>query len=111
MKLDTPLAVLQDRAGDVAQRLRIMAHPERLLMLCRMSEGEVSVTELITLTGLSQSAVSQHLATLRDAEAVEVRAEAQTRFYRILDTQVDAIIRALCAVCAPEAMEQPHPTF
>lgn len=106
MKRDTPLAVLQAHAGDVAQRLRIMAHPERLIMLCRMSEGEVSVTELISLTGLSQSAVSQHLATLRDADAVEVRAEAQTRFYRILDQQIDAIIRALCAVCGPEAFRR-----
>lgn len=103
MKMHAPLALLQQHAGEVAQRLRVLAHPDRLIMLCRMSEGEVAVGELVELTNLSQSAVSQHLATLREAGAVEARVAAQSRLYRITDCQVEAIIRALCAVCGPPA--------
>ncbi|MBX3593350.1 metalloregulator ArsR/SmtB family transcription factor [Sphingomonas sp.] len=103
MTAHAPLEILQKQAGDVAQRLRILAHPDRLIMLCRMSEGEVSVGELVDLTRLPQSSVSQHLAMLRDAGAVEARAEAQSRLYRITDAQVTAIIGALCAACGPGA--------
>ena len=72
----TNLADLKANAEDMAARLKLLSNPERLMMLCRMDEGEVSVTELIAMVGLSQSAVSQHLATLRDDGVVEVRAEA-----------------------------------
>ena len=74
------LTELKSNAGRMAARLKIMSHPERLLMLCRMDEGEVSVNELVTLTGLSQSSVSQHLAMLRDEGVVSIRGEAQTRW-------------------------------
>ena len=93
------LTELKANANRMAARLRIMSHPERLLMLCRMDEGEVSVSELIALTGLSQSAVSQHLAMLRDEDIVGIRAEAQVRFYRLTDTVVRAIIHSLCEIC------------
>lgn len=93
------LTELKANANRMATRLRIMSHPERLLMLCRMDEGEVSVSELIALTGLSQSAVSQHLAMLRDEEIVGIRAEAQVRFYRLTDPVVRAIIHSLCEIC------------
>jgi DNA-binding transcriptional ArsR family regulator len=96
-----PLELLQDHATEVAQRLRTLANRDRLIMLCRMSTGEVSVNELVELTGLPQPTVSQHLAMLRDSGTVEVRAEAQTRYYRIQDMQVAAIIEALCNICAP----------
>lgn len=102
MKIQAPLELLRAHAGAVAQRLRILAHPDRLIMLCRMSESEVSVSELVGLTGLPQTSVSQHLAMLREAGAVESRAEAQSRLYRITDRQVDAIIRALCSAYAAE---------
>ncbi len=76
-----------------------MSHPERLMMLCRMDEGEVSVGQLVELSGLSQSSVSQHLAMLRDEGVVSIRGEAQTRFYSLSDPVVSAIIHALCKVC------------
>lgn len=93
------IADLKENAGAMAARLKIMSHPERLLMLCRMDEGECSVTELVQLTGLSQSAVSQHLAMLRDEGAVATRGEAQTRYYSLRDPVVRAIIHALCEIC------------
>ncbi len=91
---------LKANAASMAARLKFMSHPERLLMLCRMDEGEVSVSELVGLTGLSQSAVSQHLAMLRDEGVVAIRGEAQTRYYSLKDPVVRAIIHALCEICA-----------
>lgn len=91
---------LKADAVQMAARLKIMSHPDRLLILCRLDEGEASVTELVDLSGHSQSAVSQHLAMLRREEIVSTRAEAQTRYYRLKDPKVRAIIRALCDICA-----------
>jgi DNA-binding transcriptional ArsR family regulator len=93
------LSDLKANASAIAARLKLMSHPERLLMLCRMDEGEVSVTELVLLTGLSQSAVSQHLAMLREEGVVRIRGEAQTRYYSLTDRIVHGIIHALCALC------------
>ncbi|MBF5092645.1 MULTISPECIES: helix-turn-helix transcriptional regulator [unclassified Novosphingobium] len=90
---------LKSNANAMAARLKLMSHPERLLMLCRMDEGEVSVNELVDLSGLSQSSVSQHLALLRDEGAVSTRGAAQTRFYSLRDPVVRGIIHALCELC------------
>lgn len=98
MKL-TDLSVIKENAALMAGRMRLMSHPERLMMLCRMDEGEVSVGQLVELSGLSQSSVSQHLAMLRDEGVVSIRGEAQTRFYSLSDPVVSAIIHALCEVC------------
>lgn len=95
----TDLSQLKANAALMAQRLKVMNHPERLLMLCRMDEGEVSVTELVALTGLSQSGVSQHLALLRAEDVVEVRVEANLRWYRLRDRVVSGVIHTLCALC------------
>ena len=95
----TDLSELKANAGHMAQRRKVMSHPERLLMLCRMDEGEVSVNELVALTGLSQSGVSQHLALLRAEDAVSVRIEANVRWYRLKDRVVSGIIHALCELC------------
>ncbi|GGN47694.1 transcriptional regulator [Novosphingobium indicum] len=95
----TDLTELKANANIMAARLKMMSHPERLLMLCRMDEGEVSVSELVALTGLSQSSVSQHLALLREEGVVAIRGEAQTRYYSLKDNVVRAIIHALCDIC------------
>ncbi len=99
MNKPTSLIELKANAAGMAAKLKIMSHPERLIMLCRMDEGEASVTELVSLSGLSQSAVSQHLALLREEEIVSIRAEAQTRYYSLKDPVVRAIIHSLCDIC------------
>lgn len=95
----TDLSELKANATIMAGRLKLMSHPERLLMLCRMDEGEVSVTELVELSGLSQSSVSQHLAMLREEGVVSIRGEAQTRFYSLTDPIMRGVIHALCELC------------
>lgn len=93
------LTELKSNAAIMSGRLKLMSHPERLLMLCRMDEGEVSVNELVELSGLSQSSVSQHLALLREEGVVNVRGEAQTRYYSLIDPIVRGVIHALCELC------------
>jgi len=95
----TDLSILKRDAREIAEYLKFLANPERLLMLCQMDEREVSVGELVELSGLSQSAVSQHLAKLREHGIVSLRGEAQTRYYSLSDPKMQRIIAALCQAC------------
>ena len=99
MKKRIPLAIMRTNADAMAERLKLLSHSERLLMLCRMAGDEVTVSELVELTGMSQSAVSQHLAKFRDRGLVTVRRDAQARFYTLVDEEVHKIIDALCDIC------------
>jgi len=101
----TDLSELKANAAHMAGRLKVMSHPERLLMLCRMDEGEVSVNELVAMTGLSQSGVSQHLAMLRNEDVVHVRIDAQIRWYSLKDPVVSGVIHAMCALCDAGAVQ------
>jgi len=87
---------LEQRAGDAAQMLKLLANETRLLILCRLvAEREMSAGAIVAAIGLGQSAVSQHLAKLRDDNLVATRREAQTIYYRIADKNVARIIATL----------------
>lgn len=103
MTKPTDLSILKRDSREMADHLKLLAHPERLLMLCQMDEREVSVGELTDLSGLSQSAVSQHLARFREQGIVSCRGEAQTRFYSLADRKMQRIIHALCEACHGES--------
>ncbi|MCE0505889.1 MULTISPECIES: ArsR/SmtB family transcription factor [unclassified Roseivivax] len=93
---------LHDKADQVAERLNLMANAKRLLILCRLAEGEASVGELQQHVDLSQSALSQHLAKLRAAEIVATRRESQTIYYRLADPETEQMMAALYEVfCGP----------
>ena len=90
-------------AGEAAALLKALAHPARLLVLCQLVEGECSVGELQPITGLSMSALSQHLAVLRDEGLVGVRRQGQSIFYRIADPAAVRVIETLAQIyCPPE---------
>ena len=92
---------LDARAGEVAEILALMANAHRLRILCRLAEGEASVGVLVQEVGLSQSALSQHLARLRAGGLVATRREAQTIFYSLAGAETHAIMAALYEVfCA-----------
>lgn len=87
---------LADRAADVAQVLGLLASAPRLMILCTLAEaGPLSVTALAGMVGLSQSALSQHLAKLRADGLVAFDREAQTLFYRIADARVLKLMETL----------------
>lgn len=93
---------MQVQAVAASDLLKAMANPQRLRVLCLLIEREMSVGELNALVDLSQSALSQHLAVLREKDLVKTRREAQTVYYSVSDGLVHDIIKVLhSAFCAP----------
>ncbi len=93
---------LRSRACEAASFLKSIANDRRLIILCELANGERAVGELEPIVGLSQSALSQHLARLRDAGLVKARREAQTIRYSLADSSVGEVIGALQGVyCRP----------
>ena len=88
--------ILCQRATEVAALLKLVANEQRLLLLCRLKEGEASVGEMVGLCNLSQSSVSQHLARMREGGIVKTRREHTTIYYSIADEQVQMLLDFLC---------------
>ncbi len=89
------------QAEAAAELLKTLGHPARLRILCRLVEGEHSVGELNADIPLSQSALSQHLALLRQQDLVTTRREAQTIFYALADGPARAILGTLHDLYCP----------
>jgi ArsR family transcriptional regulator len=89
------------KAGEAADLLRVLGHEARLMVLCQLVEGEHAAGALQDGSGLSQSALSQHLAKLRDAGLVATRREAQTIFYRLADAKAQRVLETLAALYCP----------
>lgn len=84
------------KTDKASQLLKLLANENRLLILCKLSEvGEISVTELSEHIKLSQSALSQHLAKMREQGIVSTRRESQSIFYRIDNADVAKIMQTL----------------
>jgi DNA-binding transcriptional ArsR family regulator len=90
-------AVMAEHAEEAAALLKALAHPARLLVLCRLVDGECSVGELQPLVGLSMSALSQHLSVLRELELVATRRESQTIYYSLVPGPAVGVLDALYA--------------
>lgn len=104
-----PSAMLA-KAEEAAALLANLANAKRLLVLCHLAEGERSVGALTALVGLSQSALSQHLARLRAEGLVATRREGTTIHYRIANPLVLTLMQSLyAAYCAPEPPEGTRP--
>ncbi len=99
---DIDPSVFQDKAKQAAELLKAMANENRLMILCRLGIGELTVSELMTEIGLSQSALSQHLAGLRQRNFVATRRENQKVFYRISDPAILRVIDTLIDIYCPE---------
>jgi ArsR family transcriptional regulator len=91
------------QAGEAVALLKAMANEARLLVLCHLAEsGELSVGELVDRVGISQSALSQHLAKLREEGLVATRKEAQTVFYSVCDPKAGQLLTLLHDLFCPE---------
>jgi ArsR family transcriptional regulator len=89
-------------ASAVATMLKALANERRLLILCALSQQESNVMSLAEHVGLSQSALSQHLARMRDEGIVTFRREGQTLWYRIADARIAKLIRELERLFCPK---------
>ncbi|KAF0145467.1 MAG: transcriptional regulator [Rhodospirillaceae bacterium] len=104
---------LQQNARRASALLKAMSNEHRLLILCQLLHEERSVGELERLIGLSQSALSQHLARLRRDSLVQTRRSAQTIYYSLAGNEASAIIETLYDLychkngCTPATTTEP----
>lgn len=97
------LQALEQKAGEVAAVLKALANPRRLLLLCKLAEqGRMSVGQLATSVGISQSALSQHLAVMREERLVAFDRDGQTLHYRIADQRLTALLDSLYRIYCTE---------
>jgi ArsR family transcriptional regulator, virulence genes transcriptional regulator len=100
--IDAGLADLERKAGEAAQLLKLLANENRLLILCRLVLArELSVNDLAKAVGLSQSALSQHLAKMREEGVLATRRDAQTVYYRIADPNAARLLTLLKSIYCP----------
>jgi len=100
---------LEVKARDATALLAALANEHRLGILCELVEGERSVGALVHAVGLSQSALSQHLAKLRAARIVATRRNAQTIYYRLASNPAARIMSTLTEIyCRRQARESSH---
>lgn len=84
------------KAAEVAAIMGALANERRLMILCKLVEwGEANVNTLAETVGLSQSALSQHLAKMRSEGLVTFRRESQTLWYRIADPRLEELFATL----------------
>ncbi len=98
MTLD--IQTMRSNARPASSLLKAMSNERRLMILCHLMEGEKSVGQLEGLIGISQSALSQHLARLRRDNLVSTRREAQSIYYSLSGRDVPVIVDALQGVFA-----------
>ena len=99
---DVRLRELERKAAEAAGLLKLLANENRLLILCRLAlNGEMSVSSLTEAVGLSQSALSQHLAKMREEGLLATRRDGQTIFYRIADPNAERLLQALKGIFCP----------
>lgn len=94
-------AAMAAQAEAAAELLKTLGNPQRLRILCLLVEGEHSVGEINAHVPLSQSALSQHLAVLREQALVETRREAQTIYYTLAEGPARALLGTLHDLYCP----------
>ncbi|WP_448585820.1 ArsR/SmtB family transcription factor [Thermaurantiacus sp.] len=90
------------QAAAAARLLRALASEPRLLILCKLTAGEASVSALLPATGLSQSALSQHLARLRAEGLVATRRSGTSILYRLADPTAARLLETLAGLFCPD---------
>lgn len=101
---DHVLDDLRTAASRACALLRVLAHEDRLVLLCRLAQGEHTVGELEAALGIVQPTLSQQLGVLRDEGLVETRREGKFVYYRLASAEVLTVMQALhAAFCGPAA--------
>lgn len=96
------IETMQMQARKASELMRALSHEARLMILCLLTEQEMSVTEIERIVGLPQATVSQHLARLRLDRFVATRREGRMIYYRIVDNDVATVVESLYDVfCRP----------
>ena len=96
------IELMQANAAQASALLKSLSNPSRLLVLCALVTREHTAGELEELTGISQSAISQHLARLRDDDMVDTRRDAQRIFYSLKNQAVRSVLETLHGLYCPD---------
>ena len=95
MSKQIDLVSLHAAADEASRLLKVLANPDRLVLLCQMTQAELSVKELETTTGIRQPTLSQQLTVLREEQLVNARREGKQIFYKIASSEAMAILQVL----------------
>ena len=102
---------LLPKAEQAEAFLKALANKHRLMVLCELHQGERSVGTLMDAVGLSQSALSQHLAKLREDKLVVTRRDAQTSYYALANDDASRVMAVLYELfCAEKPVQIPTKT-
>lgn len=86
---------MQQSAKTATNMLKLLGHPDRLMILCQLKGGEQSVGQLASNLDIKQSPLSQHLARMRHEGAVNSRREAQTIYYSLAGDEVEKLVSVI----------------
>lgn len=89
------IAAMQAAAAQSANLLKVLGNPDRLILLCFLTQGEYCVSELLEISGIAQPTLSQQLAVLREERLVSTRREGKQIYYSIIDSPALAVMQVL----------------
>lgn len=103
------IETMREAAVQASDLLKALANPERLLLLCQLTEGELSVGELEDRLGIRQPTLSQQLAVLRREKLVQTRREGKHIFYSVADPAALTILQTLYGIyCSDRGHANDH---
>lgn len=97
------IAALRPKAEQVAELMRTLGNPDRLLLLCELSQGECCVSDLAARSGIGQPTLSQQLSVLRTQDLVTTRRDGKQIFYSVGDARTLALLKALYRLYCEES--------
>jgi DNA-binding transcriptional ArsR family regulator len=106
--LMSQLAQMQAAAGQAASLLKALSHPDRLILLCQLSQGEFCVSELEESLGIHQPSLSQQLGILRQEGLVTTRRDGKQMYYRIASEDALAVLQVLYQRFCPQEVHHEH---
>ena len=99
---------MQAAAAQACALLKVLANPDRLLLLCQLAQGELAVSQLESLTGIRQPTLSQQLGVLREEELVSTRREGKQIFYSVASPEAMQVLQVLYELyCPPTKRSKP----
>ena len=93
---------LQAAAVEACKLLKVLSNPDRLLLLCHMTQGAFSVSTLEEITGIRQPTLSQQLTVLREEQLVNTQREGKQIFYSIASSEAAAVLQVLYQLYCPK---------
>ena len=97
------LEKMKASAGKACQMMKVLSNPDRLMLLCQLSQGEKRVGELEEILGIVQPTLSQQLTVLREEELVTTRRDGKSIYYQIASPQALAVMNVLFEqFCGPQ---------